>query len=1564
MRLRLFYLVLFVFFISSVYAIDLGNLIDQGLASNGSVQQNYFGESEVGDYVATTQQDSIFNETEEELFQQAFKNSQETGQDPNQALEDILKSKGVYGVSAETDSASVNVSRVKHIFKNSTFSNQPGKGKIVSVRKASIFDRFAEFLGKIGKKISSTTGYVIRSGSYYDIDLPSAPYNPEINEFSNKYSLFKTLTGMAIIGLPKWAYDGSKSSDSIFEAKYTKSGLPNPGLGTTVFDLQLGSNMSREGAVNGIVYNTGYYLDENKNKWVPFNFDGTQIGNTSWLREKGSASVVLSNFTKNDYAVFLGYACVKSKDSAWSCNEGKWTAFVLGLGNVSYTQNIGEVPAMGYSDIKDLNLTDIVSILKQFNVSALDFSPPIVDVLLISEKPNVQTTSGTVEKLPFRLVNVGNREINNLSLTLDLGENSIAEVVSANIPSSIPINSSVSGSIEILFKEAVNFNLYLYASKLYDEVDTSDNSFTFNISIAGAEGNSNPVDNGTNYEVRYINYTVKEPYSKQNYTSGSGELSVISGTNKIRTVFGGYFANRSINPTLEVDFRAKLTQEAISSSPYLSSFYVSGKMVTGDRENVPYRITITNTKNGKKYYTDTLESLYSYYFNPKDIIPDFEFCTTYNVKADVVSDNTSETIDVLKIKPFNACPNLNFVVPINVKRLQKLDGEYILITGGKMDERLYENGYIDYTITFTDTEGKKYTTPVLNGSQGYSLLPLYGNGSIFGDKFKNAYFGNDGRVLTTKVEVIRVNSKKSYAQTDTFNTGFTWNGWNATQTVLTNDLLLRDEKIKPFYQSFDFTANGNLVTNPYINESPWDTKVRLSYYTYVANPSYMSHDVYDKILLESGFIFSIYDLTQETEVYHLEYNFKDIISCSGHLANGVDITCLSQIKPLPAFINGDVYESRLSITGKHSDKFIPTPPLRVMYIDAYQFIQNNPLLRTRFAYLYNAPGSMTIKGEEVKNGAKYIPSITLTYLPKNTKVNSTTGQISVLSKEEVNQRLISSDQLGVLEGSYPQGYYHLDYLYDENYPDTSVYLTLDIIPTDISTQTQKNQFNCNIGRYSGFCKRDTGGLQFNYLDSGNGFLYRITLSDVNRVFLKRYRDNSQFYDSIIYDILSEIDRNPIIDFSIPTTFDKIKSYTSGATYYGFGPTILGQGYNDWSGVGRNLFDNYYLYSNAPLINIGNYVDGVSIYADSIYLKDTTNNTLYYINGTNTDLRNGMELSQALSKLNLVEGRKYSVDLRVKQYAGKKIVPSISTSFVYWRNYSQIYQFVSKDLKKIPSLSSTVIGPSLTNSKDYNCMNISRPGCVFYNHTNVWGDSYGYGSGDRAGSTMIMGSANDFVAPRFMTQFGIYWPTYAGPDANTNVMRRYYSSSPLSSASSYTSATFVVNPKGVVPFDENEQISFEEFSKNIDNITGIPLLSSDNNKYYTFSKYKFDDVYKYYNNIPINSNSYDSRVSDSIVCTSRKEYQGPDSVNFGRFNASDFIKKGSHLMLICYWSNMNKLEVYHIAIDQFYPDKTVTYLNNLDSSTANDFKNNYANVVLGKYVEWYPPTPILNVSFLS
>lgn len=1422
-------------------------------------------------------------------------------------------------------------------------------------KELSFWQKFQKFMDNLSNKVGKTlAGNAIKDFKYRDIELPPIPVlpgDPQDITIPTKKFKFVGLTGNAIIGVPDWSFDGSKQGDFIWSASFT----PKPRNGPIQhFDLSLQSNMSVKNAVNGIVYNKGYYLNDKQDKWEEFSFSGTRIGNTHWLRERGDASITLNDVTDKDYNIFIAYSCLKLMEQDWRCQDGKWIVFVVETGNVSYNLNTSDI-TMEYNEIKDLNISDLPSILRQLNLTAFEFQPTLYDALLISNQENLVVNQNDTQKISFIVANIGNRNLSNLIYELDIGENSLAEVVAADIPENVNINESKSGSITLLFKERGNFKFNLYLIPHPEEVDTSDNLIRFNVTIGDIirKNRTDPLNVGWN---RNINYTVRENYSYRSYSGSS--LNIISGTNKMRTVWGGYWNRRSINPTMEVNINPLLSEEALFSTPYLYSIFIGGEMLTGDRETVKYYVVIKNSKNGKIYTTPIMESMYKYYYNPKELIPDFELCTDYISKVFIVGNN-KEIIDIRDPTPFNLCNDdfNKYLVPFRSKRLLKLDGNYLVVTGGLDGKYFEEDQNIDFKIEFSDPKSpnKKYLTPIINTKQGYALFKMEGI-------FPNRYIDyNNGEVFSGTAILIdkpnaREDSNLKYKPRDE-KIHFIWNDWNII-VDLRLKLELIDQKIK-IKNSYYLNA----ISAIFQVESAQSPGVMKSFFVDTFDfsfPSYFSKEKKFEAIFNSKYNLVIKDLNEERIFYdgiidcaqYKKYlNFNNLENAPEYMhfsyvtfnisltqkieysacynqvfgysnIRMINLGIFNKIKPIPSFIQGHYYDFIFKVTSENSDQYTPTDPTRILYLDAFQLLANNPILRTRFMNLENHPNNFKSVGSLINSDSEYIPSFSFQYFPKNSKFNYENG---LVEKQNTKEREIKIQDLVSM---YTSDYYE-DFKDENSLSPVFDYVDLSVIQLKNTEQLDisKNQFNCKLGRFDIVCYRSNSGYSITYVDSLNGFLYKINL--FNQLFLKKYRDNPQLYDSVIYDILSEIERNPIQSFETPYQIDyDYNIYTVRSIYqksFPFDPyyradctgdiTMLKSSYST-KYINPELPSNFYVntvgFNPEYSFNVPNFTQTINVevydFSDSkiIGSKDIT---LY----ESTDFKK--KVNCFLYDLKFVNNHYYKIVITNKK--SPSLFFWLPVKFQYKDNYyNYITTEFSNDLRRIPELNTEILGP-------FYFFNYSRP------------------------CETLFRDGKDYCYFNYYHYFNVYGAR------NDDTFYEAFSTFPFTRSRNFDSDEFIihssVNPYNFTSHNTNEFISKEELKENI---FGEKAKQLDSLRVYSLKSKKFKDLYSYYYFAPSNLNKFNTSLTN-ISCNSyRSQYST-------YFNVSE---KLGILTLVCQWGNIDKLMVYTLYINQIFPGKSENDLYNLDDNSLNDFKNNYAEKVLSKHLEWYPSTALLNTNF--
>jgi len=1401
----------------------------------------------------------------------------------------------------------------KEVAKNKTIALKKKTAVKATVKKATA--KVIQSVTDLSFGVFGLSGYAVKELSYYNLELPNSPETPgEVNDVTNprlsegKFSILGLITGNAIIGTPDWSFDGSKKGKGnfIWKGNMTSSaGLEQH------FELSLQINMSKKNSqgktpVNGIVYSKGYYLNDYLQKWVEFDYEGTKVGSTGWLREAGSKSLTLTNVTSKDYVIFLAYSCAKWYEESWECNDGKWVIFAVETGNVSYNKEIGDVPDMEYSEVKDLDITNIPSILKQFNVSAFDFQPVLVDGGIIAPNNNFEAPLESAQKIDFYVVNFGNRNLTNLSYEIDVGESSIAEVVSAQLPSNVGINKSERGSITLYLKERGNFKFNLYLKPDSMEVDTSDNMEIFNFTIGEpitTRQRTDPLNQSWN---RTINYTIKEGYTYKAFDNSS-QLYIISGTNKMRTVWGGYWHGTSINPTIRVTSKPILTEEALFSTPWVAAIFVGGEMLTGDRETVEYYVEITNTQTNKSYTTPLLESMYKYYFAPKALIPDFEFCVNYTQKV-ILKGGTNEQIDIMDPKPFNLCNSSKFLNMFVARRLLKLDGNYVVVSGG-LDEKYFEEGQnISYFVTFTDPRNPSvtYNTTILGTADKPGFFRTE-------DLFKNRYIDySNGEWISGKATLLNIPNARGNTSvkfgTKNEKLHFVWRGWNVNVN-LGMILKMKDELIQNHKSLYAYSFSRY----SYIDGKSW--KSYMSYSINLQKPSYMDMEYFKDILSKTSRRFSIRDVNTNKIVYERSWDcgliksqFKPQIYdkyyydyhqfCISSYYQSSDLINYSEFE---GFKDGHYYDFNYVISGEKINFFAPISSMRILYIDGFQLIANNPLLRTRFYNLQNHPTYIGISGAEVRKGVDYVPGFSIRYSPKNNRINLDTQSAEEV---DVSKREIPLSDLGTFE----DGFYltdSLDFIIKNNTKMpifNSIFMTITPIKDAASIDFTRKQFNCKLGRYDMVCYRSNSGYNVNYIDTINNFMYSISLIDESNRFIKKYRDNPKKYDAVLYDILTEIDGNPIMSLETSEYFENdfyIDGYYSGKqldfpfTYMGiYNETTCNLQYS------RNyqyvLLDEGFKSKDAGSLVQTVFLNQGKDYTNfqfSFYLRD--GNEIRFIGNFSKYWDIYGLLPCYFARLNLTDGKAYSI---IVKSLNSKFV-SIERDFVYKDNYyDTIINKYSKYLKKIPELNTTLAAADISNKylfKDGRVYQLEN-NYIYLPRTTLQ-PRFGFLDriSQKSGKVTYFTSYNSFNAPKFKNYNG------------------------------------------------QEDISKEELKEYI---LGNSSTLMDSKRYYYFYVYLYEDIYEFYKTAPTNYNTFNTSIGGISCYVTRDGYSNRN------------LQNASRVTLHCTWANLDELEIYTVAMHQIFENKSENDLYNLDSGTLYDMKDNYFEPVLRKYTTWFKPTP--------
>lgn len=1535
-------------------------------------------------------------------------------------------------------------------------------------------------------------------------DYPDSPGEPEevLDDSFFSYTGFTSfITGNTIVGVPNWAYDGSKGGSFLWDAKHTA-----PALNKQHFDLELKANTSVSGAVNGIVYSKGYYLDEKNSKWVNFSFEGPGVGSSDWLRsvmagETAKASLTLDKMSNKDYKVFLAYSCLKTKDNVWNCNDNKWLVFVVETGDVNYHLPVDQVPPMEYKEVKDLNLTDLPSLARQFNFSVAELNPKFDDIQLISSVSEYSSEVGQVEKLDFVVRNIGHRRVSGLEFEVDVGEKAVAEIVGANLPDNLDVNESYRGSVSVLVKGVGILSFPLFVKSRHNEIDTSDNSIYFKVNVSGAFSVNVSRDSLTIPWNRTMNYSAIESVSYTKY--GGSNITVISGTDKIRTVFGGYWAGLSINPTMAVSVTPKLTEEAIYSysTPFVSSIKISSEMLTGDREVVSYYVVLTNNENGKKYSTPLMESMFSYYYNPKTLIPDFEFCKTYTSKV-VLVGSTNETIDIISPKPFNLCEPTQVLPEFKVERLLKLDGDYLVVKGG-FNSKYFEDANIKYKVEFTDPKiaGKKYITPEISSREGFgmfkisdvfvnrsidhrtgevfparivpikqpaprqtnsasdadsneiltgmvsnspssageekatlswswladgrvevnftdtagTILPVifgdgseryscagvvasYSSGEVLEFNFGGATFvpnknkagvivgmnqtecrevkmveikvrsSGEKLVYTDDSGTVSINlvsggvSKSSanfagqfavVADVSPVNTNlpvilpgndgadekihFVWKGWNIEQSLISK-FEVKDELI---WSTPRLSLSGHGYASYASKSQLWSGDITYDPGFYF--PNYMSAEYRSGLKIQSVFALKIKDVVADKIVYdsRLDCRVFDKGDISrpwnaNKKANYSD-SCVSpyyiytsdfqKVSQFPEFIEGRYYDFYFNVEGRNADKFEQPKPMRILYVDPYQFIANNPLFRTRFMFMENHPMSLFVSGEIVDGEKKYIPQIGVSSSSKNLYINDN-WEIKSL---DTSQREIELKNLYV----YSQPWKSVLYRNQENKskaPFSSLSIQVTPLGKESSNFIARDKFNCKIGRYDLVCYRNDFGYTLVYVDSENSFLYTIYLGDDDYVFLKKYRDNPQVYDAVVYDILSEIDRNPVESLTNFVYIEKdIKTPVGsfGLFSYSDAHSLLPRFIPQYPSYTRTFSENF---------TAGYYLGGFSGMHPDYLFKDSYRALVYDSAGKlvrSRDFSNfgvfGTEVYNDSLFNGLPENKFYTINSK-----------NLNRSDFIWITYEPFFyatdaydyfdKHIAEQLVKVESLNATIMPFNLYGNR-YSILSNGSKYCQYYNNA---GDSlcsdfedYGY---------YLSNSSSPYLCPFFKSFTpGLYL---------LNSMNPYFLSPGDHSIRAFSiyRTIFSVQASRMGGFFNKSYVTREEFNK-MNFAKQIKLADSD--KFYVFDTQKYDDVYKFYKEFPRSSNTLDNGYAN-VVCTSK------------RYDAEGYCPQNvSTIAMTCKWGNADKLTIYQLVITQSFLDKSVEELYNLDKKVLDDYAS-YVRAIVERYIKLFPPQSLADL----
>ena len=1485
-------------------------------------------------------------------------------------------------------------------------------------------------LKDLGKGVASDfkgiTGNAVLEEYTSELELPEAPEMPgdvlELGDLNGKnVRIISFITGNAILNVPDWAFNAEDGDAEVLDARFTKI---EGQIEEHHFDLNYKVSLGEKPVDGphpynrGVVYNKGYYLDEKAGVWKEFGFDGLRIRQSDWLlsgaagvSEDGKydasqwgidAALTISDYTDKDYAIFLAYSCRKPiNDNPWQCNDGKWVLHVVETGNINYHIPKEGAQTLDYQET-DLDVSKIPNLLQQLGLSAEQVQPDLNDALLIATVQSYEYGVDEIGNIEFYVANLGNKKLENIEYEIDIGEKELVDVLDVDVPKDLEIGETGLGTITMKFKEQGKWKFPVSVVPKAQEVDTTDNFLTFNVSVGEPILVKTATDSLIEDWNREINYTIKEPFTKENIVNnGEANVFVASGTDKIRTVFGDYRGAAPTElPRAKIHFKPVISREAISRQFYASAIHIGMELLAGDKEIVKYYMEITDEVTKKVYTTPLMESNFKYFYKPKELIPDFAFCRTYSAKTII----TSNVYDNLL---FNEPESIIFrnqncleeggkkVIPFSVgsARKEKLDGDYVVVVGHtSRKEMLIEPLGAEFYVEYIDPiSQQRYRTPQnlkMQEAKMFKLENLIPSSRqidfVNGETFRGEVFFPQSQPEVSQ-SLLNVLDSGQGSLT------FSWNDWSA-MVDLDTILVLQDAPIR--FVRFQQGARGDRITD-------WNTYVLASWD--LVHPKYYTQEVVDKDNAESKFDFVIRDITENREVYRAEdlstdellgaYKYKereDKARALDYNRYGIEgwnsgilaLSTISSKKPLLDFVNGHYYELYPEVVSDNKNLYAPVPKAIVFYIDAYQMMANNPLLRMRFLNMQNTPTSVISFMENNE------PRIMVINVPDNLAYNPETNKIE---KVDISQREIKLKELfkiGVTETStgrlfendgnprglkkdlFGEGIFKGDsaeYINDEEY----IYplfesMTMTIVPLqgigekELATR-KTTQFNCKIGRYDGVCFRGNYGYVFNYIDEVNGFLYKITLktSEVKNYqligaqneiaqrltierqdsnFIVQNRNNPSLHDSVVYDILSEIDRNPIEDFELKQTFakeiskpDKINliyepiEYSGGIENRGDYPLIwplwenkrypsenqikIGKGV----GTDERRIDNLVFVYRAKAI-VRNFDDNNQIIAEKTF--DFSNEETEVIDGKDREIRQGLEqglvniqISKWFDSLSLEEYDRYSVDVEFLETDKPNVkVASFPVVFTHRESYTGVITGKNNLYsRKIPSLGSTILGKKQIKE------------------ANVTGTT---------AKRIIEPSI--FVGINEIPQQKLYGQWQA---------EEFISRGPLFTTS------FVVSPTGT-NIEDGEYTSAQELLNNMNGDNSDKLKETD--KTYKFEVYKLNNIYDWYLSAPSNElNTLDTELQ-GVIC-----YSSERLINF--FDA-DIRSTGENfaLPLYCRWGNINDLAIYTLQIN------TAVAESELSGIWPNNAKQQeirtYVEDVLEQYLDWYPPTSILNTTF--
>src|SRR3989344_2403618 len=639
--------------INFVSAYDLGPLLDQGLNTKLSEEEQVIDDPVYQDFVESYKQAGL---SEEEL---------------QEDIQAFVESEGASSLKTEVETSTENKKKVSVKKAESDIERANKNNKIdwrIKEEKDGFLERLVRYLRELGKGVASDfkgiTGNAVLEEYAYDLELPENPEVPgsfeELGNLNgNNLRLFSFITGNAILNVPDWEFNAEDGDAVILDARFTKI---EGNIEQHHFDLNYKESLGEKPVDGphpynrGVVYNKGYYLDENAGEWKQFDFDGLRIRQSDWLlssaagiKEDGryeasqwgiDAALTISDYTNKDYAIFLAYSCRKPiNDSPWECNDGKWVLHVVETGDINYHVPREGAQTLNYQET-DLDVSNIPNLLQQLGLNAEQVQPDLNDALLIAPDLAYQYGVNEVGDIEFYVANLGNKKLENIEYEIDIGEKELVDVINVDVPKNLEIGETRVGTITMKFKEKGKLRFPISVIPKAQEVDTTDNYLTFNVTIGEPITVKTATDSLTEDWNREVNYVIREEFTKENVANnGEANVFVSSGTDKVRTVFGDYRgAAPSEFPRARIHFKPVISREAISRQFFASAIHIGMELLAGDKEIVKYYMEITDEVTKKVYTTPLMESNYKYFYKPKELIPDFAFCRTYSAKTIITSN--------------------------------------------------------------------------------------------------------------------------------------------------------------------------------------------------------------------------------------------------------------------------------------------------------------------------------------------------------------------------------------------------------------------------------------------------------------------------------------------------------------------------------------------------------------------------------------------------------------------------------------------------------------------------------------------------------------------------------------------------------------------------------------------------------------------------------------------------------------------------------------------------------------------------------------------------------------